>query len=75
VQLRAVQSYPAHLHHAQPLRQQQGLHKQAGQGVKVPAPEPGDRPEVRRLIGGQEPKRDIIDTLRSIARDERTPVL
>jgi hypothetical protein len=61
--LRAVQGDPTQLDHAQPLRQLQRLHQQIGQRIQVPTAEPGYRPEVRGLIGSQEPKRHILHAL------------
>ncbi len=62
-ELGAVQGDAAHLDHAEPGREVQGLGEQVGQGVEVTAAEPGDRAEVRGLVGGQEPERDVVGAL------------
>lgn len=69
--LRAVEGHPAHPDHAQALGQPQRLHEQTREGVEVSAAEPGHRPEVRNLPGGQEPKRHIVDAL-ALDRPRRT---
>lgn len=59
----AVQGYAAHLDHAQLLREVQGLGEQVCESFQVAAAEPGDRAEVRCLVGGQEPERDVVGAL------------
>jgi hypothetical protein len=63
LQLRAVQGDAAHLDHAQLLREVGGLGEQVGEGVQVAAAGPRYRAEVRGLVGGQEPERDVVGAL------------